>query len=448
MKNNRMNYLLGGVLFLSLGVEQAYAIPSFARQTGFDCTVCHTVFPELTQTGREFKLRGYTMNNGEKSKMPLPLAAMVMADITKTSNTTGLASNSPTVMKDKKLLLPQVSVFYGGKITDKSGAFIQITYDGSELLSKTDIAHHTAMDNLDVRYADSISLADKELLYGLTINNNPSMADLWNTTPTWGFPYAGSVIANAPAAATQVDGGLGQSVGGIGAYAQWNDLIYAEVAAYRSARKGSMKLFGWKNANLKGDTQDVQGTTPYARLALQHNFGDNYLMLGGYIMNSKINPAFESNMGGPLDTYKDRAIDAEYQYTNGSNMITALATRIWETQTLDGSVGLLTADNLRDTLTTTRAKISYYLDQKYGATIGSFATTGTADATKYATPVGLTPNSRGEIAELDYLPLQNIKFALQYTRYDKFNGASKNYDGAGRNASDNNNLYLLGWFMF
>jgi hypothetical protein len=32
--------------------------------------------------------------------------------------------------------------------------------------------------------------------------------------------------------------------------------------------------------------------------------------------------------------------------------------------------------------------------------------------------------------------------------YSKFNGASNNYDGFGRNASDNNTFYLLGWLMF
>jgi hypothetical protein len=35
-----------------------------------------------------------------------------------------------------------------------------------------------------------------------------------------------------------------------------------------------------------------------------------------------------------------------------------------------------------------------------------------------------------------------------HTGYTKFNGASTDYDGMGRNARDNNTLYLLGWFMF
>jgi hypothetical protein len=58
------------------------------------------------------------------------------------------------------------------------------------------------------------------------------------------------------------------------------------------------------------------------------------------------------------------------------------------------------------------------------------------------------PGSRGEIAELNFLPWLNTKLQLQYTRYDRFNGGTTNYDGAGRNASDNDTLYLLGWINF
>ncbi len=39
------------------------AVPSFARQTGMACAACHTVFPELTPFGREFKLNGYVLDN-------------------------------------------------------------------------------------------------------------------------------------------------------------------------------------------------------------------------------------------------------------------------------------------------------------------------------------------------------------------------------------------------
>jgi hypothetical protein len=45
-------------------------------------------------------------------------------------------------------------------------------------------------------------------------------------------------------------------------------------------------------------------------------------------------------------------------------------------------------------------------------------------------------------------PFINWKLGLQYTIYTEFNGASNNYDGYGRNASDNNTLYLFLWTVF
>ena len=47
-----------------------------------------------------------------------------------------------------------------------------------------------------------------------------------------------------------------------------------------------------------------------------------------------------------------------------------------------------------------------------------------------------------------YWPWQNLQLAAQYTGYTRFNGAQNNYDGAGRNASSNNTVYLLARFIF
>jgi len=58
------------------------------------------------------------------------------------------------------------------------------------------------------------------------------------------------------------------------------------------------------------------------------------------------------------------------------------------------------------------------------------------------------PDTRGIILELDYLPMPQVKLSVQYTWFLEFNGARFNYDGSGRNASDNNTLYLLAWLVF
>jgi hypothetical protein len=46
------------------------------------------------------------------------------------------------------------------------------------------------------------------------------------------------------------------------------------------------------------------------------------------------------------------------------------------------------------------------------------------------------------------MPWENTRLLAQYTIYNKFDGASSNYDGTGRNASDNNVLFLEAWIAF
>ena len=82
-----------------------------------------------------------------------------------------------------------------------------------------------------------------------------------------------------------------------------------------------------------------------------------------------------------------------------------------------------------------------------------FNVTGTPDTLLFA-PADLSgsatgsPNSSGYIANVSWWPVQNCQLAAQYTVYTKFNGAKTNYDGSGRNASDNNTLYVLARFVF
>jgi hypothetical protein len=38
-----------------------------------------------------------------------------------------------------------------------------------------------------------------------------------------------------------------------------------------------------------------------------------------------------------------------------------------------------------------------------------------------------------------------VRVGAQYWAYNRFNGASSNYDGFGRNARDNNTLFVYVW---
>ena len=138
--------------------------------------------------------------------------------------------------------------------------------------------------------------------------------------------------------------------------------------------------------------------------------------------------------------------------------MTVEATHIHESMSLDASFASGAAANPADDLTTNRLWATYYFRRKIGATIAYFSTTGSTDTLLYpaaqpGTPGVITsangaPDTRGVITEVNYLPWLNVKLSAQYTHFSKFNGGSTNYDGVGRNASDNDTWYLLVWFAY
>ena len=162
---------------------------------------------------------------------------------------------------------------------------------------------------------------------------------------------------------------------------------------------------------------------------------------------------FPNGVTGPTDNYTDTAVDVQYQYIREKRSITLLSTYIHEKQQLDASYASGASANPNDTLETFKAAATYYHNRKLGGTLSYFNTWGTQDSGLYQPdPVEGSstgkPNTNGWILEFDYLPWLNTKFSIQYTYYNQFNGASSNYDGSGRDASDNNTLYVLAWLMF
>lgn len=426
-----------------LTAKQAAAVPSFARQTGQPCSTCHTMFPELKPFGRTFKLTGYVLNNtGATHPCVPPLAGMVEASYTHTKE-----SQPPNALPPQRWSLhaldsgndvvgtPQAaSVFYGGQIYGHWGALVQATYSNDN--------DRLAMDMADIRYANSVPVCGKNLIYGLTFNNNPTSEDVWNSTPAWGFPYAGSNIAPSPAADVIIDNSLSALVGGTGAYAYWNNSIYVAAALYRTSLDGITAPFGWGNHPLGTYTR---GAIPYWRLAFTHQYGAHWFEIGTYGLSTDI---FANDNSGPKDSFRDVAFDAQYQYILSNQSFSVQTTWIHE----DASYAPGVADNANDYLDVFRINGNYYRTTpcgQFGGSIAYFSTTGRDDATLYGYDGG-NPETHGELLELDYMPPWHnygpdgfgfAKFSLQYVIYNRFNGTSVG-------ASANNTLYLLAWFMF
>jgi hypothetical protein len=435
-----------------------WAVPSFARQTGMTCAACHTVFPELTPFGREFKLNGYVLDNIKQitginlenqqtlalNSTP-PISAMVQVSYTRTGKAVPDSSLVGALAKDGEVLFPdQISLFYAGKIANELGAFMQLTYDGA--------ADHFGLDNTDIRYAHHLSFGGSDanehhLIVGLTLNNNPAVQDVWNTTPAWGFPYSGSGVAPGPIASAQIDGRLGQSVAGLGVYTWIDDHWYAEITAYTAAIPGNGHPLDSTQSNV------AHGISPYWRVAYEQRWDRNSISAGAYGMETKVHPGSGTALQGPVDEYKDTAVDLQYQFIGENHLATVLATYIHEGQTLDASVIDQFAANASNNLKTLKLAAEYSYQRKIGGSLAYFSTTGSADTILYAAaPVAgsanNSPDSNGYIAEVNYLPWLNVRLQLQYVGYEKFNGLKLNYDGAGRNASDNNTIYGLIWLNY
>jgi len=422
----------------------AQAVPAFARQTGQDCIACHVggFGPQLTPFGRAFKLDGYTLSDGKKH---IPLSAMLVASYTHTAQ--GYGANNymgpPPAgfsANDNFTALQQASVFLAGRITDHLGMLGQATYSdpGSQNL---------AWDNTELRYAHPYAVGATQGLFGMSLNNNPTLSDVWNTTPAWQYSYMAPPFGNSGPPVTPLIYNLGQSVVGATAYTLIDNSWYAEVGAYHN-----LSTY-WANA-LHAGNASLQGEAPYWRLWYSKTVGPHVFEAGLLGFDARLNNGLP---GLPTDHYHDIGIDATYQFLNGGpNIFTANAIYMHERQDLNQSFLVGNASNASNTLNTANINVSYWLNNTYGATIGLFSTTGSTDAALYGNGYSSrtgSPNTNGATFEIDWNPFgkswvnpeKNLRIGLQYTLFNKYLGAKHNFDGAGTNARDLNTLYLYLW---
>ena len=418
----------------------ANALPSFARQTGQSCSACHTQSfgPNLNSFGREFKLGGYTMGGGKGLAAKLPaVSGMVVGSFTNTQKDQPDGTLSPGYNKNNNFTFDQASLFYGGKIYGKVGALSQLTYDG--------YADRLALDNTDIRFSDQLD-TDLPVTYGVSINNNPTVQDLWNTTPAWGFPYNGSAVQPGIGASALIDGALSTQVGGASAYTMIDNLLYLDVGGYGSLDNNVQKGFGVANAG----QQQIDGVAPYWRAALQKDWKGHYFELGHYGMIADVFPARDRSQGA--DHYTDVAVDATYQYlANPKHIFEVKSTYIYEDQKLNASRLLGSVASSGSTyLNTFKINSAYTFDQTYGLTFAYNKITGSEDAYLYGGNTITRPNSQYFSTELVYVPfgkdssylyLMNLRTSLQYIGYTQFNGANQA-------AQDNNTFMVNGWLAF
>jgi hypothetical protein len=490
MQGNRTfregRWLLAVAAVLSMTLpNMAQAVPSFANQTGQNCVACHAggQYPELTPYGRLFKLTGYTI--GERA---MPLSGMAVATYNRTTNTdtTTNPNGFPAgdFPKDGNAIFNTGSLFLAGKVTQNFGGFVQWTYNNYDAMDANGKWHgHSSSDNLDLRYVDRFISLDQDLIVGLTANNNPTVQDVWNSAPAWGYgTVPGSTQGGLPYT-PMLAGGLSQQVAGVGAYAYLNKNWYAEISTYRTAN-GPWAFMSQGFSLERGDRTIVKGYNPYWRLAYTRDIGAHNIMLGasGMVADVYDDPA---NPSGPTTHhFRDWSLDSQYQYILDPHTVTAQVSFIKEQHRYPDSIAgqpgpvdaelgnaagtVQAATNASDSLNMLRAKAMYVYRAKYGGSLSFFNVTGSNNSlnqTSAYDPVsaaqvtdpgagGATlnssgnPGTRGWTYEAFWTPVQYARIGVQYTRFDKFNGASSNYDGFGRSAKDNNTMFVYLWAAY
>ena len=420
-------------------VPSSYAVPSFARQTGEPCSACHTSYPGLTSFGRMFKLNGYTISTekqvSQKSSSTVSgLSFNVIPNLSLVlqAGETGIKKDVPGNKNPDASFPKEAGLYYAGRIADKVGAFLQLTYtaeDGS-----------TSMDMSDIRYVTHGTLAGKDTLFGIDLNNGPSFEDVWNSTPGYGWPYVENNAPATPEVPFMASDAVQTNVVGLGGYTYWNNQLYAFAGLYQAASQG--------NTPPNGDA--ISGTAPYVRLAWTPI--DNF-EVGAFGFVSKYKGDNSGSWAGPVQKYQDYGVDAQYQIFGASSTWTFHAREIHEIHSgLDNIAGLIGYTG-NDSISADFMQIDaeYLHAFRYGASVGLFYNTG--DRSTYYGLVdstndgmGYRPNAKPETSgatlEADYFPYENIRLSAQLTLYDKFHGSSSNYDGFGRSASDNDTFLI------
>ena len=444
-----------------------HAIPVFARQTQQNCVACHVggQYPELTPYGRYFKLTGFTQGVKQSTDdgWAIPIAMSVQAGVNRMSNNVAdgnpaAAAGSDIDPRNGQIAPDQVSIYTGGRIADNVGLFAQYTF----AFDQGDRRRGTfGADNFDLRYADHWVGDKRDLIYGLSLNNNPGVTDVFNSSPAWSYPYqySASGSATSPPVQTALEAAYGGGTArGLNGYVYYNKSYYAEVGSYMATSGLTNFLTFTSDSAAPGHNGSAAlvGANPYWRLAYTTEFGPSNLMLGAFGMRSRLGDGANDGLS---TVYNDRGLDAQYQYISDPTVISAQLRYISES--ISDPSNLVYA-NPSANLHSFYAKAMYVYRAKYGAGLAYWSEQGSADAS-FVNATGSanfyscldaptcstgSPNTKVWIPGIFWQPLQNLRLTVYRTFFTQFLGASTNYDGFGRKASDNNSTYLYLWMDF
>ncbi len=309
MKKGIFLSVLSLLLAVILMPLESQAVPSYARQVKKPCTACHTVWGNLNQYGRQFKVKAYTDVSPDweminKDNMNLPVTApfstrVVMEPLVHES---GLSTPGSSDVN-------QVAIFMAGRVFDYAGIFTSAEADGFGSTGGTfsiptvKVAFQYPLGEGNtiglVSFAglaasadpfNSIGGRDRDLLFDdgtPFILNTGWTFNFWSPN-NFGEVLHGYFIGNRLYAAVGVmrGGSAGDGIGGLANNdkSDPNDM-YSRIAWDQKLPNGAVTV-GLVNYNGTQRMLDIAGNPAYdskvkrtyADLSLEQNYGEDHLV--------------------------------------------------------------------------------------------------------------------------------------------------------------------------
>lgn len=407
-----------------VGSQPAHAVPAFARQTGVPCGMCHAPPPSLTTFGRRFKMSGYTFATAD------PPGPRVSAFVMSTQTWLKDASPAPVLPNNAPVSgsrLEVVSLSAGGPITESLGGFATLNYDG--------FSNRASLGNLELRHTRNTNVGRRNVLFGLTLNNNPGFQDPWNSTSQRFWPYIGSRY-QPQVARLGVDGLLAGRVLGLSGSAFIDDQLLLEAGFYRGLGDGLQDTLGVDRTG----AADLENTAIYARVMREQP-----LRFGSFSYGASLLSADLTAPGRPAaDSIRDIGIDAMFQRNRGMHDYTLAGNFVRERLDTERSRRIGAALRSAQDLDRVQLSANYLYRKTWGIGLGYTRLWGDADPLYYASPGGRPDYGALRFdaiwnplsaRPLKFNPLLSTRLGLQYVHYDRFAGSSGLV--GGRRASDN-----------
>jgi hypothetical protein len=402
----KKNMLFGLVVVFLAVITMPYvshAVPSFARQVQKPCTACHTMWPNLNQAGRQFKVKAYTdasekwdmiNKDGLNLATTFPVSARVLyfPEVREDNDTTGFHQSSTQ--------FDQVALFIASRVYDYAGVFASAEWSPDSNTFGLPTA----------KVAFQYPLGKGNTIGVVGFKGLASAADPFNAVGgrdrslAWGDESEPLILTRGWTFSFSDEGNVGTVVHG---YFLGNRL-YAAVGAMRGGKSEDVSGGALLNAEPGVAVADTDPYDRFWRLAWDQKLPNGAVTIGvvGYDGTQRILdgttflPSFDTKV-------KRSYVDLSLEQNFGED-------HLFELQALVGNgeeKNIFGGDEQRK-FSGSYIEGSYFYDRTIGFVVAlntiKFKDVDAADVTGHEDTIDST------LVSLNYLPWLNTKLALQY----------------------------------